>query len=93
MNILMRVKDIMLKKKNTGMNPLFAKDSSTNQFQCAALLQLGSHYPPLRGIVQITNSDASQMTSCDLQVIRVLRLWDNSTIKFQCTSFLKFGSH
>jgi len=80
----MRVKDIMFKKKNTGMNPLFAKDSSTKQFQCAALLQLGSHYPPLRGIVQLTNSDASQMTSCDLQVIRLLRFrnWSFTTKKY-----------
>ena len=34
------------------------QDNSTNKLQCTSLLKFESHYPPLRGIVQLTNSAA-----------------------------------
>ena len=56
-----------------GYYTLLMQDNSANKLQCASLLRFEPHYPPLCGIVQLTNSAASQMTSCDLQVIRLLR--------------------
>jgi hypothetical protein len=35
---------------------LLMQDNSTCKLQCTSFLKLGSHYPPLRGIVQLTNS-------------------------------------
>ena len=35
---------------------MLMQDNSTNKLQFASLLKFESHYPPLRGIVQLTNS-------------------------------------
>jgi hypothetical protein len=45
-----------------GYYTLLIQDNSTNKLQCASLLKFESHYPPLRGIAQLTNSSTSQMT-------------------------------
>jgi len=33
------------------MKPMLRQDNSIYKFQCTMFLKLGSHYPPLRGIV------------------------------------------
>ena len=40
---------------------------------CLFVLKMAGMKPPLRGLVQLNNSNVSQMTSRDLQVIRLLR--------------------
>ena len=40
-----------------GIVPLLIRDNSANKLLFASLLKFESHYPPLRGIVQLTNSD------------------------------------
>jgi hypothetical protein len=39
-----------------GIKPRFIRDNSTNKLLFASLLKFESHYPPLRGIVQLANS-------------------------------------
>jgi hypothetical protein len=50
------------RSKLRGVKPLLMRDNSTCNLQCTLFLKRGFHYPPLRGIVQLTNSAASQMT-------------------------------
>jgi len=51
------------------------QDNSTSKLQCASLLKFESHYPPLCGIVQLTNSATSKMTSCGpIVTFRLFRL-------------------
>ena len=44
------------RSKLRGIKPLRMQDNSTCKLKCTSFLKLGSHYPPLRGIVQLTNS-------------------------------------
>jgi hypothetical protein len=46
------------RSKLRGIKYLFMLYNSTNKLQFASLLKFESHYPPLRGIVQLTNSAA-----------------------------------
>ena len=45
------------RSKLRGTIPLLIRDNSANKLLFASLLKFESHYPPLRGIVQLTNSD------------------------------------
>ena len=42
-----------------GYYILLLRDNSTSKLQRTLFLKFGSHYPPLRGIVQLTNSATS----------------------------------
>ena len=44
------------RSKLRGIIPLLMRDNSANKLLFASLLKFESHYPPLRGIVQLTNS-------------------------------------
>ena len=44
------------KARGEVLYPMLMQDNSICKFQHTAFLKLGSHYPSLRGIVQLTNS-------------------------------------
>ena len=44
------------RSKLRGIKYLLMRYNSTNKLPFASLLKFESHYPPLRGIVQLTNS-------------------------------------
>jgi len=45
-----------ISQQAAGYCTLLMQDNSANKHQCASLLKFEPHYPPLRGIVQLTNS-------------------------------------
>jgi len=49
------------RSKLRGIKYLLMRYNSTNKLPFATLMKFESHYPPLRGIVQLTNSATSQM--------------------------------
>jgi hypothetical protein len=50
------------RSKLRGIKLLLMRDNSANILHCASLLKFESHYPPLRVIVQLTNSAAPIVT-------------------------------
>jgi hypothetical protein len=45
------------------------QDNSANKLQCASLLKFESHYPPLRGIVQLVNSNTLRFRNWSFTII------------------------
>ncbi|HBI47616.1 MAG TPA: glutamine--fructose-6-phosphate aminotransferase, partial [Smithella sp.] len=53
---------------------LLMRYNSTCELQCTLLLKLGSHYPPLRGIVQLTNSAALRFRNRSFTIMFIARM-------------------
>jgi hypothetical protein len=75
------------RSKLRGIKPMLMQDNSISKFQRTLFLKLGSHYPPLCGIVQLTNSAALRPACAGFH----FRNW-SFTIKFSVRSYrLAFG--
>jgi hypothetical protein len=55
--------------KLRGIKHLLMRYNSTNKLPFASLLKFESHYPPLRGIVQLTNSATLRFRNWSLTIV------------------------
>jgi len=77
------------------------RNNSANKLLFATLLKFESYYPPLCGIVQLTNSNTLRFRNWSFTTNSApkldnpasLRAWDSSSNKFQCATLLKLGTH